>query len=304
MIFRKAQSLGTIMLRIPLLRSSGVNATGVDPATMSVALTAPDGSAVASFTAPTITEPQGDGFYQLQFAVDAAEHAFVEVDQVNPYTVTLSSTANDVEPFALEVWIVSRYPNESTDGDADGDTMQEIFVLDDHDSPLEDVSVVIRNADNTAAICGDTTDNTGRVACTLKKSSTYKILQRKTGYQFTTPETLVVTGAAATFSGTYIPPQATVVGKQVLRGTFERLTGGSIARAKVYVATKDKNSVVQGAIQSTIQEVAEVTDDGFFEILVTKGARVTITIEHNDSIAYERTVTVTGDDMMYLEDYS
>lgn len=110
---RKLQATATINVALPLIKKDGSQATGLSLLTLSTKIIKPDGTALAGYTEAAFTEPNSDGVYNAQFPFDAAIKAFTLEDQANPYTLTLDSDTADVEPTTIEIWVVSRLPQEA-----------------------------------------------------------------------------------------------------------------------------------------------------------------------------------------------
>jgi hypothetical protein len=118
MQMRKSQSVSDIILRIPLLYNNGSSAVGLSLASLSTKIIKPDGTALTGYNEATFTEPNGDGVYVMKFPTTAVTKAFTIVDDLNPYTVTLDSTAANVDPMAVDLFVVSKMPWElATPGD-------------------------------------------------------------------------------------------------------------------------------------------------------------------------------------------
>lgn len=112
MQMRKSQSAADVILRIPLLYNNGSAAAGLSLASLSTKVIKPDGAALAGYDEAAFSEPNADGVYVVKFPATAANKAFTVVDAANPYTVTLDSTAANVDPMPVDVFIVSRMPFE------------------------------------------------------------------------------------------------------------------------------------------------------------------------------------------------
>ncbi len=155
---RKLQATATINIALPLIKKDGSQASGLALNTLSTKIIKPDGTALAGYTEATFTEPNSDGIYNIQFASNAGVKAFTLEDQNNPYTVTVDSSTADVEPTAIEVWIVSRLPQENSKevtladvhSDLAGDVAQVALVKAQTDKILFDASNYIKSAPQTA----------------------------------------------------------------------------------------------------------------------------------------------------------
>jgi len=110
-ILVKTQATADINIIIPLMINTGAPDTG---ATLTVKATNPDGSENVSFTAPTISEVvAGSGVYKLIFPAAAANKLFTLADELNPYTVLVTTATSGSTGYrAIRAYCVSRLPGE------------------------------------------------------------------------------------------------------------------------------------------------------------------------------------------------
>lgn len=109
--FRKAQTVTTLVVSIPLYDAAGALVTGL-AATLSTTILSPAGLTVAH-TEAVFTEPASNGVYVCTFAAAALVPAFTSSDQANPYSLTLVSSTPGVIPTTIDLWIVSTLPWEA-----------------------------------------------------------------------------------------------------------------------------------------------------------------------------------------------
>jgi len=109
MSYRKQQSLAPVIVSMPMMLQNGTQATSLDVSSFTTKITQPDGTEITDFTPPTITNPLSSGEYYLNFPTNAASLAFTQVNEPNPYVVSLDHPETDVEPMARDVWISDRY---------------------------------------------------------------------------------------------------------------------------------------------------------------------------------------------------
>lgn len=110
-IFRKQQADEDLYINVQLVKSDGDPDTGV-AATITTKLIGPGGTAVAGYTAPTITEPNSDGCYVLKFPKAAATPAFASPDQPGDYLLRVISPTSGTPAVSVNVHISSILPHE------------------------------------------------------------------------------------------------------------------------------------------------------------------------------------------------
>lgn len=103
---RNKQATQAIIVAIPLFKRDGTIAKSLQTGQMSTKIIGPDGVAVSGYTAPTITEPNSDGVYVLNFPTAAATKAFATASVLNPYVLTLSSLEEGITSMTVNVWII------------------------------------------------------------------------------------------------------------------------------------------------------------------------------------------------------
>lgn len=109
-MIRKSQDNQDVIIQpIPMMLTDGTQATSLDVSSFTTAIIQPDGTLLSNFTAPTITNPNSDGEFSLNFATTANSKAFTLVNEPNPYAMTLNHPETDVEPMSVPIWITDRY---------------------------------------------------------------------------------------------------------------------------------------------------------------------------------------------------
>ena len=111
-MIRKLQTTDNVVMNFPMILKAGTQATSLTVSSFTTDITQPDGTVVSNFTAPTITNPVSKGIYFLAFPSAANSPAFTQVNEPNPYVVTLDHPETDVEPVTRKVWIADRLPWE------------------------------------------------------------------------------------------------------------------------------------------------------------------------------------------------
>lgn len=108
-MIRKLQATDDIVLHKSMMLKDGTQATSLTVSSFTTDITQPDGTVISNFTAPTITNPVSKGEYFLSFPSAANSPAFTQVNEPNPYVVTLDHPETDVEPMTMKVWIADRH---------------------------------------------------------------------------------------------------------------------------------------------------------------------------------------------------
>ena len=104
---RQNQTAQDIIVAIPLMKRDGTQAVGLQTGQLSTKILKPDGTAATGYTEATFTEPNADGVYVVKFPTAAATKAFGVASLLNPYTLTLRSFQEGIQPMTVNVWITS-----------------------------------------------------------------------------------------------------------------------------------------------------------------------------------------------------
>jgi hypothetical protein len=171
----------------------------------------------------------------------------------------------------------------------------------DH-TPIPDVSVEIYNAAQTVKLKSGMTDVNGQLVVALNDGS-YKIRLSKAMVNFTTPETLTVSGATAkTCTGVPVSVTAPSAGLQTIYIILTDLGLEYSPTMSLWAIANRLNTIVDTAVISNQILLAE--DKGtYFEMQIAKGAVVTITGQNGDSIFYKKEITIDTNDTKNLSDY-
>ena len=140
-------------------------------------------------------------------------------------------------------------------------------------TPIPDVGISVWNADQSVLMGAVLTDSSGSVAFG-RENGTYKLICEKAGYSFTTPETLVVSGAnkSQTIYGTeWSAPTAPTVYTCIVYGWLRDLDNTGLS-GKTISAKLHKTPVhFSGVAYSAIQSASDITDgSGYFELTLTR----------------------------------
>jgi hypothetical protein len=171
----------------------------------------------------------------------------------------------------------------------------------DH-TPIPDVSVLILNSGQSITLQSATTDASGQVVVALN-DGTYKVRLSKAMVNFTTPETLVVSGATSEeFTGTLVSPTAPSTGLQTVYIVPTDL-GLEYSPTMVFWAVASRlNTVVDTAVLSN--QILQAEDKTtHFEMQIAKGAVVTITGQNGSSTFFKEEITIDTNDTKNLVDY-
>ena len=173
----------------------------------------------------------------------------------------------------------------------------------DH-TPIPDVSVLILNSAQTVKLKSGTTDANGQVTPGFAlNDGTYKIRLSKLMVNFTTPETLTVSGETEKICiGTVVSPTAPSAGLQTLYIIPTTLGLAYSADMVLSAVISQLNEEVDTAVL-TNQILTGVDKTTHFEMQIAKGAVVTITGWNGTTKFLEKTITITSDDTRNLVAY-
>lgn len=171
-----------------------------------------------------------------------------------------------------------------------GASQIDITVEDTGSVPIQGAQVDIYNAANTVFLTRLHTDANGEVSLAIN-DDVYNVRLFASGYSFTVPEPLVVSGdAPVTFVGTSLisitPPSAPDL--CVIHGTV-RDAGGHVVAGACVEAYAVTPQVVSGVQKAERVAVTTTNTQGYFELELVQGALVQFKIEGTD-LDIERTV--------------
>jgi hypothetical protein len=303
-MYTKAQSVTDVVIEVPVITDAGANASGLTLGDFTIAITDPDLAAVAAFTAPTITEPYGDGIYRFVFASAAADPAFTDADTALPYRVRIGHSDASVSPFIVDTFVTSLYPWErGVPNTGEGANDVTLTVEAPAGTPVGGVSVVIRNSSDTTTLATCSTDLEGECLLRLDGGS-YVVKLFRSGYNFTVPEALTVSGTTTeTYTGSVVSPSAPVAGLQNITVSTFSLGLSAAQGAIVYARNLSIPQIVDGAVVSSQIVDTEVDSSGNAVLSLIKGAEVDIRIEYDGVVYYRKAITVSSDDTKDISGY-
>ena len=165
-----------------------------------------------------------------------------------------------------------------------------IVVKDDSDAPVPGAFISVYDSSNTTLLTRVITDNSGQAILAIDDGD-YKIRLFRSGYAFTVPEDLTVSGdGSVEYVGTalYIPSTPSAPDLCVIFGTVRDAAGVPISGACVEVYAVTPQTV--SGIQKGERIATTVTDaDGWFEIELVRNTVVQFAIE-GTAFDFERTV--------------
>jgi len=164
-------------------------------------------------------------------------------------------------------------------------------------APIPEVSVAIYNDTQDALLWSGSTDNSGTVSVGLNPGS-YKVMLLKSGYTFTSPESMMVIGPlpeAKSFTGAAVAiPSAGSPTTCLVYGNIFDITGtpdnGESPDSIVVNVQKTPSPISRNNRLYTMDAVSTVVDEtGYFQIELVRGLSVRILISR---INLDKTFTV------------
>jgi len=221
-------------------------------------------------------------------------------------TVPLAYTVNDVVHISAAATVggVSgkAVVEEFVIEEASGANVVTITVEEADHTPIPDASVRILNSAETLTLLTGTTDVSGQLVVALNDGS-YKIRLSKAMVNFTTPETLTVSGTTAkTCTGTVVSPTAPGTGLQTLV-IYPADLGLTYQTTMVFTAviSRINEEVDTAVLTSQITTATDMTTH--FEMQLAKGAVVTVMGKYGDKTFFKKDFTVDTNDVKNLVDY-
>lgn len=145
-------------------------------------------------------------------------------------------------------------------------------------TPIADVTVSVKNSDQSLLLGVVETDSNGQ-ATFGRNDGTYKLLCEKSGFTFTTPETLTVAGVdvSQTIYGTaWTAPVAPTVYTCIVYGWVKDVDNTALADKTVSAKIGNKPVYYSGVGYTAIQSASDTTDDnGYFELTLTRSRYLT-----------------------------
>lgn len=147
-------------------------------------------------------------------------------------------------------------------------------------TPIPDVGISVRNADQSLLLGVLTTDSLGQASMS-RDAGTYKLLCEKSGFTFTSPETLTVTSGsvAQTIYGTsWVLPSAPTIYTCTVYGWIKDIDNTGLTGKTVSAKLHKKPVYYSGVGYSAIQSASDTTDaNGYFELTLTRSKYMTTT---------------------------
>gem|GEM_PF-7049966 len=163
-------------------------------------------------------------------------------------------------------------------------------------TPIPNVTVSVKNSDQSLLMGSVTTDSSGQ-ASFARNNGTYKLLCEKSGFTFTTPETLTVASASVsqTIYGTeWTAPTAPTVYTCIIYGWVKDVDNTALSSKTVSAKIANKPVYYTGGVgYSAIQSASDTTDgEGYFELTLTRSRYMTAV--SGESGKYTLTVAEAG----------
>jgi hypothetical protein len=154
-----------------------------------------------------------------------------------------------------------------------------IKVVDQDGDALPDVSVTIRNEDQTAVmVAAISTDSNGEVVVGLDNGE-YKVLLRKAGVTFTVPETLVVSGDTSDeYAGSLVDIEVPTAAEEiVIYGYTTDIIGRVVDNYELEFVPIGENLYTKGGVLiDTTKRKVYSDETGFFSVYLIKTSEIDI----------------------------
>jgi len=146
-------------------------------------------------------------------------------------------------------------------------------------TPISNVAVSVKNSDQSVLMGSVTTDSNGQ-ATFARNNGTYKLLCEKSGFTFTTPETLTVSSGSVsqTIYGTeWSAPTAPTAYTCIVYGWVKDVDNTALSSKTVSAKIANKPVYYTGGTgYSAIQSASDTTDgNGYFELTLTRSRYMT-----------------------------
>ena len=147
-------------------------------------------------------------------------------------------------------------------------------------TPIPDVTISVKNADLSVLMGVLATDSLGQASMS-RDAGTYKLLCQKSGFTFTSPETLTVTSGsvAQTIYGTpWTAPTAPTAYTCIVYGWVRDIDNTGLNAKTVSAKLHQVPAYYSGVGYSAIQSASDTTDaNGYFELTLTRSRYMTTT---------------------------
>ncbi len=147
-------------------------------------------------------------------------------------------------------------------------------------TPIPDVIISVKNANQSLLLGVLTTDSLGQASMS-RDAGTYKLLCQKSGFTFTSPETLTVTSGSVsqTIYGTeWTAPTAPTVYTCIVYGWVKDVDNTGLLAKTVSAKLHQTPAYYSGVGYSAIQSASDTTDaTGYFELTLTRSRYMTTT---------------------------
>jgi hypothetical protein len=282
--------------------------------------TAPDNEGIlaALDVVPTTTE------LTAALAAIAKENTVAAIGEAIEDLPTVTTLTAAVEPLALEASVLAlpqssvltptriakldnldvAVSSRAASLSGGGENQVPITVVDGLADPVMQVSIVIRNSDDTSTIATGSTDENGVAELRLNNGS-FLVMLYKPQYNFTQRVAITIPASEPiVISGEYLTPNIPIAGVQQI-AINSRSIGGSIGEGDIFkLFNFTKNQKVSGVILNDAVESIVLGSSGSGVLPAEKLTTVTVKGFHPGSADpfYSKTFSVTDDDYANLAD--